>query len=1823
MERNFNVDRRFQIFCDKLTSNNVSRDLIIESSYNSIELSSNTIIFDGNVDLSMVTTNHINISNISEIVTTFLRVNTITLPSNVEITYNSVNDGYIKNTHVGYNPQDGSIGRSHAYFTHINVSGGDSSFNNSLYINKNLIVDGTLTISNDLLLNGANFTSIETSFNLYKYALEQNFYSAKILTKDVSALNISISNELVVHKTTYLNDLTLSGQLLNSVLKVPSIFTIDPSGHGNASGTLIINGDLTVQGNETTFSSSNVEIQTAAITLASNLANIQDLSNTNAGLDISNIASLKYNGTLWNFSGGQLSVGNNNVLFTDDISLAKRSFDLSINAYKTDFSSSFFTLKRNIDNSYNATYTRNQIDNSFILRANVDLSLTYLQSYANSSYISKNQLTISFDTIRTLMDVSYVSRNNKVIPEQPQYDYSTSTITPFGQNISGETTFNYFGYSVALSEDGTIMGVTAPANNGTGTVQGSSRIYKYNDVSWVQLGQDIDGIEDNGYQTIIKMSSDGTIAAISSHYNLVRRGRVRIFKYTNDTSWVQQGLDINGETAEDEFGFSISLSGNGKIIAIGAPKNDTSYNEAGQVRVYSYIENTNSWNIIGTFTGFELDARTGRSVSLSSSGTILAISSPFPHNNDNPALMPRVDIYEFINNVWTPKGPTIYGSYSGFNSKFGTEIVLSSNGLVLAINELYDPSNNNLGRVLVYNYNSTDNSWNKLDSTINIVVDSSNLTWKDPYIALSSDGTIMALGMAHSNSTNRGLVRLYKLINNEWIKVGPDILSDASEGLFGYALALSGDGSIMAIGSPEEGPDLTGFVRTYSINYAYTLTYTNPIILPNEIQSSFNSFTEKLDISYLLNSVFEASHNNIKTRFDISFATINLTNLEASSIIIETINTKHETQRFDNSLWNIIGQDISISNPIVLNGISNNGRVIAISNHNDSYDRGRLYVYEISFNGTSYSWEVLGISSEIMVGQTTNTLFGGDGNSPISLSTDGRIVAISETLNDTCGNDTGQVRVFELSANIWIQRGEPINGKPIDSYSLGYNVALSGNGNILAASSRLNNGEVLVYELSANANSWIQMGQDITGVDYAQQGFSMSLSLDGTTLAVGPYLSVTPYVKILKFDSTNRTWSLSSIINGTSIDPRFGWNIKLSSDGNVIVIGGIGTNPTSGPTTYTDQGSVSVYKSSNEDIIWNPVVGSTTIFSTRGYRLAWNGTIWVALGDGINSIAYSSDGNIWSAVEDSANLFTYGGYVAWNGTIWVAVGYGTHTIVYSTDGITWTPVVDSTNIFSVQGYRLAWNGTLWVAVGSGTNSIAYSTDGITWNTDVDTSQIFSNEGFDVAWNGTLWVAVGYGTNSIAYSYDGITWYPVENSTELFSYYGLVVAWNGTLWVALGYGGYGTNSIAYSWDGITWLAITWIVVENSADQFSFGGYKLAWNGTLWVAVGYGTHTIAYSPDGITWTPVKNSIEIFSTRGYRLAWNGTYWIAVGTGINSIAYSYDGITWAPVVDSTTLFLDEGYDVAWNGTYWVIVGTGIYTIVYFSGFTPWSQLGQTIYGESDNDKIGQWVQISNDGTIISAGGTNSYVKVYKLYSNTWTQIGQVLDGSGIAPDLGTYVHALSGDGTTLFQIINKSDGNMSRVYGMNKPLAFVPSNTTINTTISGDLAVTGRTILKSFSISNNHNFDVSINGYSSHYLASSDISASIVDYYSNVGSIYNKVFKIDAYGNVTNYSNVYGTISDSRLKENIVTSSPKLEDMLKVRVVNYNLKGSDKTKYIGVLAQELEELFPELVTDDSTGERFKSVNYSSLTILLIKAFQEQQVLINNLNATLEELEK
>jgi hypothetical protein len=277
---------------------------------------------------------------------------------------------------------------------------------------------------------------------------------------------------------------------------------------------------------------------------------------------------------------------------------------------------------------------------------------------------------------------------------------------------------------------------------------------------------------------------------------------------------------------------------------------------------------------------------------------------------------------------------------------------------------------------------------------------------------------------------------------------------------------------------------------------------------------------------------------------------------------------------------------------------------------------------------------------------------------------------------------------------------------------------------------------------------------------------------------------------------------------------------------------------------------------------WSPAYGvnssnnSGTIFSSSGTGVAWNGSMWVAVGDGTNTIAYSINGQYWYPSNNSVGIFSYGYGIAWNGSIWVAVGGGTNSIAYSSDGINWTASNNSTSIFYI-GFGIAWNGEMWVAVGFGTNSIAYSSDGINWTPSNNSTSIFSDDGNGIAWNGEMWVAVGSGTNSIAYSSDGINWTPSNNSTSIFSI-GYDIAWNGEMWVAVGSG---TNSIAYSYDGKNWTGVGNSIFSSSGNGVT---WYVAYN--MWVVTGKGSYNIGYSKDGINWFPVNNSANMFYINEY---------------------------------------------------------------------------------------------------------------------------------------------------------------------------------------------------------------------------------------------------------------------------------------------------------------------------------------------------------------------
>jgi hypothetical protein len=124
---------------------------------------------------------------------------------------------------------------------------------------------------------------------------------------------------------------------------------------------------------------------------------------------------------------------------------------------------------------------------------------------------------------------------------------------------------------------------------------------------------------------------------------------------------------------------------------------------------------------------------------------------------------------------------------------------------------------------------------------------------------------------------------------------------------------------------------------------------------------------------------------------------------------------------------------------------------------------------------------------------------------------------------------------------------------------------------------------------------------------------------------------------------------------------------------------------------------------------------------------------------------------------------------------------------------------------------------------------------------------------------------------------------------------------------------------------------------------------------------------------------------------------------------------------------------------------------------------------------------------------------------------------------------------------------------------------------------------------------------------------------------------FRVFSNGNVVNTNNSYGAISDLKLKENITDATPKLDDLLQVRVVNYNLKTQPDQKHIGVIAQELEQVLPGLIEEspdrdkegNDLGTTTKSVKYSVFIPMLIKAIQEQQALITDLRTRVAQLER
>jgi WD40 repeat protein len=368
------------------------------------------------------------------------------------------------------------------------------------------------------------------------------------------------------------------------------------------------------------------------------------------------------------------------------------------------------------------------------------------------------------------------------------------------------------GTSVALSADAKTIVAGAPySNNNTGYVI----VYTTGEDggSWTQLGQTIYGIRTNDtFGDSVDISSDGKLLAIGSPgsiFNIDRPGYVQV--YTLEISgglgymWKQLGQNITGEADGDNFGGSVSLSEDGKTLAIGAEDNDGIAEDSGRVKIYHLDDDGASWEQLGQdIDGETATDRSGYSVSLSADGTTVAIGAPYNSELGDNSGYVRVYRIDSGGSTWEKLGQTI----SGYKAQdlFGFSVDISSDGKVLVVGTYGGKY------VRVYTLESSEepgSSWIGQDITGEEYGDGFGGS-----VSISMDGKMIAVGGLFNdgkNGVDSGHVRVYRFNDTAsiWMKLGEDIDGEAEEDYSGSSVSLSSDGKTVAIGSPA-GYDESG-----------------------------------------------------------------------------------------------------------------------------------------------------------------------------------------------------------------------------------------------------------------------------------------------------------------------------------------------------------------------------------------------------------------------------------------------------------------------------------------------------------------------------------------------------------------------------------------------------------------------------------------------------------------------------------------------------------------------------------------------------------------------------------------------------------------------------------------------------------------------------------------------------------------------------------------------------------------------------------------------------------------------------------------------------
>ena len=275
-------------------------------------------------------------------------------------------------------------------------------------------------------------------------------------------------------------------------------------------------------------------------------------------------------------------------------------------------------------------------------------------------------------------------------------------------------------------------------------------------------------------------------------------------------AWSQKGSFILGDSAGDNFGISLSVDSDGDTVAIGAWKDTGNGLDAGHVRIFEHSSGT--WSPLGTaLEGEAASDYFGSAVSISDAGTRVAVGAPYNDVAGAGVDAGHVQVWELSGGSWTQMGVSIDGENAGEQSGFA--LALSGDGTTVAIGSPYtDVDGTDRGSVRVFTWNGGTSAWDR-KGTVDLKGEA-NQDRLGYAVAINGEGTIVAAGARQNDRTgvvDAGHVRTYQWNagTSEWDQWGSDINGEAAGDYFGSAVSLSSAGTILAVGAPRNSVGLS------------------------------------------------------------------------------------------------------------------------------------------------------------------------------------------------------------------------------------------------------------------------------------------------------------------------------------------------------------------------------------------------------------------------------------------------------------------------------------------------------------------------------------------------------------------------------------------------------------------------------------------------------------------------------------------------------------------------------------------------------------------------------------------------------------------------------------------------------------------------------------------------------------------------------------------------------------------------------------------------------------------------------------------------------